>query len=111
MQLGFELFKHLVHDADGILVRERPVVGAKLQTECDALLARLDADAAVDIEEVDLPQELACGGGDAALQLADGEAFVADERQIARDGGGLGQRMEHALTALLWSRVKSSSAA
>ena len=64
-----ERLENAVDNAGGILVGERPVVGAQLEREGDALLAGSDAGSAVDIKEVDLAQELAGGSRDAALEL------------------------------------------
>lgn len=92
-----ERLENAVDNAGGILVGERPVVGAQLEREGDALLAGGDAGSAVDIKEVDLAQELAGGSRDAALELAHGERFVADQRQIARDCREARQAVEDAL--------------
>ena len=89
--------ENLFHNAGGIFVCERAVVRAQLEGERDALLAGGNAGAAVDIEEIDLAEQLAGGVRDAPLELAHGERFIANQSQIARDGGEAGQAVEDAL--------------
>ena len=73
---------------------QRAVIGPQGQAEGDALFARGDSGAAVDVEEADIPQQLAAGSGDAVLQLADGAALVADQGQVPGDGRVFGQPRE-----------------
>ena len=54
-----ERLENAVDNAGGILVGERPVVGAQLEREGNALFARCDAGAAIDVKQVDLAQQLA----------------------------------------------------
>ena len=48
-EVVFELFQNGIRDAGGVLVGERAVVRAQLKAERNALLARCNAGAAVDI--------------------------------------------------------------
>ena len=88
-QLVFQSGQDLLGDALGVGVGQGPVVGAQHQGEGNRLLALGNALAAVDVEQVDPAQELAAGGGDALGQLGDGSGLVAQQAQVAGDGGVL----------------------
>ena len=90
-EVVFELFQNGVRDTGGVLVGERAVVRAQLKAERNALLARCNAGAAVDIKQLDGAQQLAARLLDAGFEHTDGHRLVAHQRQIAADGRELGQ--------------------
>lgn len=94
-EVVFELFQNGVRDTGGVLVGERAVVRAQLKAERNALLARCNAGAAVDIKQLDGAQQLAARLLDAGFEHTDGHRLVAHQRQIAADGRELGQAVEH----------------
>ena len=61
VQLFAQRVQHAVDGVDGVLVGQRPVVGAQLEREGNALFARCDAGAAIDVKQLNLPQQLSGG--------------------------------------------------
>ena len=88
---GIQLFtqggQHLLHNAFGVGISQRPVVGTKFHRECHTLLALGNTGAAVDVKEFHTAQQLAGGSGDDAFNLRNGNSLVADEGQVT--GGRL----------------------
>ena len=92
-QLGFEQRKDALHILVGLLAGEAAVVRAQRQAERDGLAARRDADAAVNVEQLDLLQKALRAAADAVLQRADGNALGAHHGDIACNSGELRQRL------------------
>ena len=90
-QLGFEQRKDALHILVGLLAGEAAVVRAQRQAERDGLAARRNADAAVNVEQLDLLQKALRAAADAVLQRADGDTLGAHHGDIACNSGELRQ--------------------
>ena len=91
-QLGFEQRKDALHILVGLLAGEAAVICAQRQAERDGLAARRNADAAVNVEQLDLLQKALRAAADAVLQRADGDTLGAHHGDIACNSGELRQR-------------------
>ena len=91
VQLFLQRGQNLGHDGFGVRIGEGTVVRPQLQREGHALLALGNAGAAVDVEQLHIPQQLSGSGGDDGFRLCDGDILRADKAQVTGHGGILGQ--------------------
>ena len=86
-EITLKRLQNSLHGLLGVLVGESLIVGSERQREGDGLHAVGNVRAGVDIKQCTALKILAAGLFDAVDELCNGDRFIANDGDVARDGG------------------------